>query len=230
MSANLALGQEQFVTCAKVPGLPDWRAATDGGVPLFEEEIMGFFDDAVHESVPGGDLAKPLMIAAGALILGHIFGGKHEAPAPAPDQGADPAAPQSSGGGFLGGALGNLAGSLGSSGIGGALGGALGGLASSPIGGALAGAAAGTAVSGGLGSLLNQFRNAGHGAAADSWVSDGANHPISADQINQVIGQGKIADLAQQAGVSPEQMSNLLAQALPTLISKLTPGGQLPQG
>jgi uncharacterized protein YidB (DUF937 family) len=199
---------------------------------------MGFFDDAINESVPGGNLAKPLMIAAGALILGHFLGGKHEAAAPAPDPAAAPdpgAAPAS--GGFLGGALGNLAGSLGgggaSGGIGGALGGiggALSGLANSPIGGALAGAAAGTAVSGGLGSLLDQFRNAGHGAAADSWVSNGENHPITPDQINSAIGQGKIADIAAQAGISPEQMSQLLSQALPTLIHKLTPGGQLPQG
>ena len=195
---------------------------------------MGFFDDAINESVPGGNLAKPLMIAAGALILGHFLGGKHEQAAPAPDPAAapDPNAAPASGGGFLGGALGNLAGSL-AGGAGGALGGiggALSGLASSPIGGALAGAAAGTAVSGGLGSLLDQFRNAGHGAAADSWVSNGDNHPITPDQINSVIGQGKIADIAAQAGVSPEQMSSLLAQALPTLIHKLTPDGQLPQG
>ncbi len=191
---------------------------------------MGFFDDAINESVPGGNLAKPLMIAAGALILGHFLGGKHEQAAPAPDAAAapDPAAPAQGGGGFLGGALGNLAGSL--SGAAGGLGGALSGLANSPIGGALAGAAAGTAVSGGLGSLLDQFRNAGHGAAADSWVSEGENHPISPEQINSVIGQGKIADIAAQAGISPEQMSQLLAQSLPQLIHKLTPGGQLPQG
>ncbi len=106
----------------------------------------------------------------------------------------------------------------------------LGGLASSPIGGALAGAAAATAVGGGLDSLLQKFRDAGHGATADSWVGQGANQPISADQINQAIGQGKIAEIAQQAGVSPEQMSQLLAQALPKLVDKLTPGGQLPQG
>ena len=52
--------------------------------------------------------------------------------------------------------------------------------------------------------------------------------PISPDQINKVLGQGKIAEIAAQAGISPEQMSQLLAQALPTLVDKLTPGGRLP--
>lgn len=176
---------------------------------------MSQLDDAVRESVPGNDFVKPLMIAAGALILGHIFGGKKEEPAPqiAPD----PAQQQASGGGGLGGLLGGL-------------GGLLGGLANSQLGGAAAGAAAGTVVSGGLDSLLNQFRNAGHGSAADSWVGGGQNLPISAEQINSVIGHGKIADIAQQAGISPEQMSQLLAQALPNLIDKLTPGGRVQQG
>ncbi len=194
---------------------------------------MGFFEDAVNDSVPGGNLAKPLMIAAGALILGHMFGGKHE-DAPA----ADAAAPASGGGllggltSALGGALGGAASGAGQAGGGflGGVGNALSGVANSPIGGALAGAAAGTAVSGGLGSLLDQFRSAGHGAAVDSWTGGGDNHPLSADQINAVLGQGKIAELAQQAGIDPTQMSQLLAQALPGLIDKLTPGGQPPQG
>ncbi|HUO53351.1 MAG TPA: YidB family protein [Rhodoblastus sp.] len=180
---------------------------------------MGLFDDAVNEAnkaVPGGDFAKPLLIAAGALILGRIFGGggKSDA-APAPEPEPEPAPPQqasSGGGGLLG-----------------QLGGMLSGLVNGPVGGALAGAAAGSAVTGGLDSLLNQFRNAGMGQHADSWVGTGQNLPISADEINSVIGQGKIAEIAQQAGIDPQQMSQLLAQALPTLIDKLTPGGQLPK-
>ena len=174
---------------------------------------MGLLDDAVSEAnnaVPGGDFTKPLMIAAGALLLGHLFGG-HSAPAaPAPAPQAPPQ-PQASGGGLLG-----------------ELGGMLGSVANSPLGGALAGAAAGTAVSGGLGSLVNQFRNAGLAQQAESWVGTGQNMTVTADQINSVIGQGKIAEIAQQAGIDPAQMSQLLAQALPHLIDKLTPGGQIP--
>jgi uncharacterized protein YidB (DUF937 family) len=176
---------------------------------------MGVLDDAVNEAnkaVPGGDFAKPLLIAAGALILGRIFGGGNSAPAPEPEP--EPAPQQASGGG--GGLLGQLGGMLSS-------------LVNSPLGGAAAGAAAGSAVSGGLGDLLNQFRNAGMGQQADSWVGTGQNLPINADQINSVIGQGKIGDIARAAGLSPEQMSQLLSQALPHIIDKLTPGGQLPK-
>ena len=58
---------------------------------------MGMFDDALKNAVPGGDLTTPIAIAAGALLLGHLFGGK-SAPAPA----ATPTAP-AAGGGLLGG-------------------------------------------------------------------------------------------------------------------------------
>ncbi len=46
---------------------------------------MGMFDDAMKNSVPGGNLATPIAVAVGALILGKMFGGSSPAPAaPAP--------------------------------------------------------------------------------------------------------------------------------------------------
>ena len=36
---------------------------------------MGMFDDALKNSVPGGNLATPIAVAVGALILGKMFGG-----------------------------------------------------------------------------------------------------------------------------------------------------------
>ncbi len=38
---------------------------------------MGLFDDALKKSVPNGDLATPIAVVAGALILGKMFGGLH---------------------------------------------------------------------------------------------------------------------------------------------------------
>jgi uncharacterized protein YidB (DUF937 family) len=166
--------------------------------------MMSSLDDAVNEAVPGGNFAKPLLIAVGALILGRMFGGsKEETPAPEPQP--EPQQQASGGGGLLG-QLGSL------------------------LAGAAGGAAAGSAVSGGLGSLLEQFRNSGLGQQADSWVGTGQNQPVTPDQINAVIGHGKLAEIAQQAGLDPAQLSQLLAQALPTIVDKLTPGGQLPKG
>ncbi len=66
---------------------------------------MGFFDDAV----PGGNIAKPLMIALGALLVGKMMS-RGDASAPAA---ATPAAPPAGqGGGLLGGLGGGLGGLL----------------------------------------------------------------------------------------------------------------------
>jgi uncharacterized protein YidB (DUF937 family) len=44
---------------------------------------MGAFDDAMKNAVPGGNLATPIAVAVGALILGKMFGGG-SAPASTP--------------------------------------------------------------------------------------------------------------------------------------------------
>lgn len=80
---------------------------------------MSFFDDALQDAVPGGSLATPIAIAAGALLLHHFFGGSAAAPAQAP---APAPMPQAGGGGFLegGGLLGGLSGLVGKLASGGA--------------------------------------------------------------------------------------------------------------
>jgi uncharacterized protein YidB (DUF937 family) len=52
---------------------------------------MGAFDDAMKNAVPGGNLATPIAVALGALILGKMFSGGS---APAPGRVPPPAPPQ----------------------------------------------------------------------------------------------------------------------------------------
>ena len=82
---------------------------------------------------------------------------------------------------------------------------------------------------GGLSGLLQQFHDKGLGGLVTSWVSTGQNLPISADQIQHVLGSEQVKDLAAKAGISPEVASSHLAEFLPMLIDKLTPNGQVPQ-
>ena len=60
---------------------------------------MSFFDDALKGAVPGGDLATPIAIAAGALLLHHFMSGSSAPAAPA----SPGAPPPQAGGGFLSG-------------------------------------------------------------------------------------------------------------------------------
>lgn len=78
---------------------------------------------------------------------------------------------------------------------------------------------------GGLQGLVQQFHDKGMGEAVNSWIGPGGNHPITADQIQQVLGQDKIAAVASKFGMSPADASAKLAQMLPSVIDKLTPGG-----
>ena len=83
---------------------------------------------------------------------------------------------------------------------------------------------------GGLGGLLQQLQTGGLGQQVDSWVGTGANLPISPEQIVDVLGHGRVSEIAARAGVSEEQASGGLAALLPEFVNQLTPAGQMPAG
>src|SRR5574343_476608 len=83
---------------------------------------------------------------------------------------------------------------------------------------------------GGLAGLVNSFQQGGLGEIVNSWVSTGQNLPVSAEQLQSVLGGGALQDIAAKLGVSPEQASGSLAELLPQVVDKLTPNGQLPEG
>ncbi len=82
---------------------------------------------------------------------------------------------------------------------------------------------------GGLPALVQSFHEKGLGEIASSWLGTGQNLPISADQIQHVLGSDVVKQLAAKAGISPDMAGSSLAQMLPSLIDKLTPDGQMPQ-
>jgi uncharacterized protein YidB (DUF937 family) len=80
---------------------------------------------------------------------------------------------------------------------------------------------------GGLPGIVDKFQQAGLSQQAGSWIGTGKNLPITADQLQQVLGSGSIGQIAQQLGLSHGDAGNGLAQALPQIIDKLTPTGQI---
>lgn len=83
---------------------------------------------------------------------------------------------------------------------------------------------------GGLEGLLKKFQENGLGEVAASWVGKGQNLPISAEQIQKVLGNEQVAAIASKLGVDPQQAATQLSQLLPGLVDKLTPDGQVTQG
>ncbi|EDY21922.1 protein of unknown function DUF937 [Chthoniobacter flavus Ellin428] len=80
----------------------------------------------------------------------------------------------------------------------------------------------------GLGGLLQQFESAGLGHVVQSWVGSGQNLPVSAEQIEQVLGSQFVQQFAQQHGIDPNLASATIARVLPLLVDHLTPNGQVP--
>lgn len=78
---------------------------------------------------------------------------------------------------------------------------------------------------GGVQGLTQKFSAGGLGDIASSWLGKSGNLPISAEQIEGVLGSGPIGQFAQKLGVSPAQAASVLAMALPVIIDKLTPDG-----
>lgn len=137
---------------------------------------MGLFDNAV----PGGNIAKPLMIALGALLVGKMLSGGS-----APQQEEQPQSPSgdaASDGGLLG----------------------------------------------GLGGLLDKLKEAGHGQTADSWVGNGQNQSIDANDLGRALGPQIIREIAQRTGMDEQELLKQLSAALPGVVDKLTPNGQVP--
>ncbi|MEN3396647.1 YidB family protein [Brucella melitensis] len=171
---------------------------------------MGSYDDNSGNSpIPGGSLAKPVMIALGALLIGKLLKGNSD-DAPATQAQPVPEQPQA-GGGLLGGILGGLGGLLGSA--------AAGNASAAPAPGPLGG---------GLGGLLYQLKQSGLGDKVDSWVGQGENHPIEPGQLGNAIGQTTLEQIAAHVGIDQQELLNQLSQVLPGLVDKLTANGQVP--
>jgi len=148
-----------------------------------------------------GGMSPLVMAALGLLAYKAVkgFGSGQQAP------------PARAGAPAPGGGLGEILGSLG-------------------LGGAAASGSAGLGgvLSGGLGDLLKQFRNAGKGDVADSWVQSGPNKDIAPTDLGAVLTPEQIDFLMEKTGMSREQLLAGLSQQLPEVVDKLTPQGRLP--
>jgi uncharacterized protein YidB (DUF937 family) len=96
------------------------------------------------------------------------------------------------------------------------------------LGTVLAGGAAGGILSGGLGDLLKQFQQSGHGDVAKSWVDNGPNKAISSEDLAKALGSDQIETLTAHTGLSRQDLLAGLSQYLPQVVNQLTPDGKLP--
>jgi len=62
---------------------------------------------------------------------------------------------------------------------------------------------------------------------ASSWLGDGDNADISADQLKDVLGGDKISEAAAQLGTDEGSLLESLREAIPQMVDKSSSGGSL---
>lgn len=82
---------------------------------------------------------------------------------------------------------------------------------------------------GGLSGLAQLFTQRGYGDAVNSWISRDKNAEITTPQLQEVLGQERIREVASNAGLTETEAADGLAGLLPQLVDKLTPDGELPE-
>ncbi len=92
----------------------------------------------------------------------------------------------------------------------------------------LGGASAGGILNGGLGELLEQFKQTGQGGTAESWINTGPNKPCTAAELERAIGPEVLETLSRQTGLSRDELVSKLCRELPDAVDKYTPQGRLP--
>ena len=81
----------------------------------------------------------------------------------------------------------------------------------------------------GLQGIVSAMQSNGMGQQVKSWIDSGPNVPVTGADIKKVANPSALARLARQEGMSPEELCDHIAQALPGLVDKATPDGQVPR-
>ena len=78
-----------------------------------------------------------------------------------------------------------------------------------------------------LGGIADKLKQGGLGDQVDSWMGDGENLPVSADQVKEAVGEDKLSEMAGKLGVDSDGAADKLSQMLPSVMDKASSGGNL---
>ncbi len=95
------------------------------------------------------------------------------------------------------------------------------------LGGVLGAGGIGGLLNGGLGELVDRFKQAGQAEKADSWVRQGPNQEVAPQELESAIGPDVIDALVRQTGLSKEELLSRLSRRLPEAVDRYTPDGRL---
>jgi uncharacterized protein YidB (DUF937 family) len=79
-----------------------------------------------------------------------------------------------------------------------------------------------------LNAIVAKLQQAGFSDQVKSWIGNGQNLPITADQLKQVLGSDAVKQLAARFNIPVDQITQILAHQLPTAVDRASPDGKLP--
>jgi uncharacterized protein YidB (DUF937 family) len=78
-----------------------------------------------------------------------------------------------------------------------------------------------------IGGLLAGLKEKGLGDVAESWLGDGENQEVSADQLKEVLGAEKVSAAAAELGTDEGSLLDSLKDAIPQMVDQGSSGGSL---
>src|ERR1700739_2890889 len=81
---------------------------------------------------------------------------------------------------------------------------------------------------GGVNAIVAKLQQAGFSDQVKSWIGNGQNLPITAEQLQQVLGNDTVKQLAARFNIPIDQLAQVLAQQLPKAVDNASPNGSLP--
>lgn len=81
--------------------------------------------------------------------------------------------------------------------------------------------------SGGLNGLLQKLQSAGLAEQVTSWLGNGTNLPIDANQLISALGENTFSNLASKFDVNESDVSSGIASMLPKVVDMLSKDGKV---
>jgi len=80
---------------------------------------------------------------------------------------------------------------------------------------------------GDLQGLVAKLQQGGLNAQVQSWLGNGTNLPITADQLRSALGNQQVQQIARQLGLPVDEALKVVAEHLPTAVDQASPNGTL---
>lgn len=80
---------------------------------------------------------------------------------------------------------------------------------------------------GDLNGLVTQLQQGGLQQEVQSWLGNGANMPVTADQLKAVLGNSQVQEMARHLGLPVDAALNMLSEHLPNVVDQASKNGQL---